>query len=48
MWSNYGAFIEYIFLKNFRKSNSHIKIIGENKLEKVVNGKPVLFISGHL
>ena len=48
MWSNYGmTFIEYIFLKNFRKSNSHIKIIGENKLEKVVNGKPVLFISGH-
>ena len=48
MWSNYGmTFVEYIFLKNFRKSNSHIKIIGENKLEKVVNGKPVLFISGH-
>ena len=27
MWSNYGkTFIEYIFLKNFKQSNNHIKI----------------------
>ena len=49
MWSNYGmTFIEYIFLKNLRKSNLHIRINGEEKLEKIRNdNKPVIFVSGH-
>ena len=49
MWSNYGmTFVEYIFLKNFRKRNSHIKIEGEKILDTVLeNKKPVIFISGH-
>ena len=30
MWSNYGkTFVEYLFVKKFRKKNSHIKIINE-------------------
>ena len=48
MWGNYGKiFAEYVFLKNFKKTN---KIIVENQsiLEKVKkNSKPVIFISGH-
>jgi KDO2-lipid IV(A) lauroyltransferase len=49
MWSNYGmTFVEYIFLKKFRKRNSHIKIEGEEILDTVLkNKKPVIFISGH-
>ena len=49
MWKNYGmSFIEYIFLDRFRKNNSHIEIIGENNLSKIIsNNKPVIFISGH-
>ena len=49
MWSNYGmTFVEYIFLKNFRERNSHIKIEGEKNLDTVLeNKKPVIFISGH-
>ena len=49
MWSNYGmTFVEYIFLKNFRERNSHIKIEGEKILDTVLeNKKPVIFISGH-
>tara|TARA_B100000767_G_scaffold117404_1_gene112126 strand:- start:6502 stop:7371 length:870 start_codon:yes stop_codon:yes gene_type:complete len=49
MWSNYGkTFVEYLFLKKFRKSNSHIKIKGEHILEKIIrNNRPVIFISGH-
>ena len=49
MWSNYGmTFIEYIFLNNFKKGQSHIDIEGENILHKIsVNNKPVIFISGH-
>ena len=36
MWANYGmTFIEYIFLKDLRNSNSHIKIIGEEKLDNL-------------
>tara|TARA_B000000557_G_scaffold154863_1_gene125676 strand:+ start:84 stop:941 length:858 start_codon:yes stop_codon:yes gene_type:complete len=49
MWKNYGkTFIEYIFLGYFRKSNSHITILGEDNLLQIKNkNKPVIFISGH-
>ena len=49
MWSNYGmTFIEYIFLNNFQKGQSHIDIEGENILHKIsLDNKPVIFISGH-
>ena len=49
MWSNYGKiFVEYLFLKKFKKNNSHIKIKGENFLHKIRhNNKPVIFVSGH-
>ena len=49
MWSNYGmTFIEYVFLNNFKKGQSHINIEGENILQKISsNNKPVVFISGH-
>ena len=51
MWGNYGRILsEYVFLKNFRKSNSksNLEIVGQNFLQKIKNeGKPVIFISGH-
>ena len=49
MWSNYGmTFIEYIYLKRFRKNNSHVNILGEDVLKNIIeNKKPVIFISGH-
>ena len=49
MWSNYGkTFVEYLFLKKFRKNNSHIKIKGEAILQKIIEkNKPVIFVSGH-
>ena len=49
MWSNYGkTFVEYMFLKKFRKENLHIEIEGKEILEKISqNKKPVIFISGH-
>ena len=49
MWSNYGStFVEYLFLKNFRKNNDHIIIKGENIIKRIVEEKkPVIFISGH-
>jgi len=49
MWANYGkTFVEYLFLKKFRKSNSHIEIKGMNILEKIIKtNKPVIFVSGH-
>jgi KDO2-lipid IV(A) lauroyltransferase len=49
MWSNYGkTFVEYIFLKKFKKENSHIEIQGKQILDKIrKNNKPVIFISGH-
>ena len=49
MWSNYGmTFIEYIFLNNFQKGQSHIDIEGENILHKIsLDNKSVIFISGH-
>ncbi len=49
MWSNYGmTFIEYFFLKNFKKNNLHIKIKGEAILNEIYKqDKPVIFVSGH-
>ena len=49
MWSNYGmTFIEYIFLKKFRRENSHIKIKGEKILDEIYsNNNVVIFVSGH-
>ncbi len=49
MWKNYGfTFIEYIFLKSFRENNTHINIVGEEVLKKIIlKNKPVIFISGH-
>ena len=49
MWSNYGmTFVEYIFLKNLRNNNSHIKILATEILEEIKNEKkPVIYVSGH-
>ena len=49
MWKNYGkTFIEYVYLSNFRKRNSHIRITGEENLKQVTNnGNQVIFVSGH-
>jgi len=49
MWSNYGkTFVEYLFLKKFKKNKSHIKINGEDILQKIIKeNKPVIFVSGH-
>ena len=49
MWKNYGmTFIEYIFLSVFRKNMSHMKMDGEDNLNKLIEKKkPVIFISGH-
>ena len=42
MWTNYGkTFVEYLFLKKFRKNNSHIM------QEIIKKDKPVIFVSGH-
>ena len=44
----YLTFIEYIFLKNFKKKRLHIDIEGEEILEEISNNdKPVIFVSGH-
>jgi Kdo2-lipid IVA lauroyltransferase/acyltransferase len=49
MWENYGkTFVEYLFLKKFKNTNTHIKIKGEEILNKIKqNNKPVIFVSGH-
>ncbi|MFL2852480.1 MAG: lysophospholipid acyltransferase family protein [Candidatus Pelagibacter sp.] len=49
MWSNYGmTFIEYIFLKNFKNSKTHIDIKGGKILDQILLSKtPVIFVSGH-
>ena len=49
MWRNYGmTFIEYIYLGKFLKNNNHVKVIGEEYLNKALeDNKPVIFISGH-
>jgi len=51
MWENYGKiFSEYMFIKNFRKSNSEnlFEISGQKILNQIkFSKKPVVFISGH-
>ena len=49
MWSNYGkTFVEYLYLKKFNHDSSHIKIKGEEILNKIQkSNKPVIFVSGH-
>ena len=49
MWKNYGStFIEYIYLNQYRKNNSHIEIYGEANLKNAIKkNKPIIFISGH-
>ena len=49
MWSNYGmTFVEYMFLKDFKYSNLHINISGEEILDEINKKmKPVIFVSGH-
>ena len=49
MWNNYGkTFIEYLYLKKFRNTSSHIEIKGEKILNSIIeNNKPVIFVSGH-
>ena len=49
MWSNYGkTFVEYLFLKKFKKNKDHVQIKGEENLKDIINGnKQVIFISGH-
>jgi len=51
MWGNYGRILsEYVFLKDFRKSESKhkLEIIGQDILDEIKKeGKPVIFISGH-
>lgn len=51
MWENYGKiFSEYMFIKNFRKSNSEnlLEISGQKILNQIkLSKKPVVFISGH-
>ena len=53
MWTNYGfIFAEYMFLDKFRLDKlkeKHIEISGVEILNEIKkNGKPVVFISGHL
>ena len=49
MWKNFGmTFIEYIFLNYLRKTNHHIRIIGEKNISNLLNNnKQVIFVSGH-
>ena len=49
LWKNYGmTFIEYIFLDQFRKNNTHVRIEDKANLPQInIEKKPVIFISGH-
>lgn len=51
MWGNYGKILaEYVFIKNFRKSNLEGKIYieGQEILEDIKKkNEPVIFVSGH-
>ncbi len=49
MWRNFGmTFVEYVFLNHFKKNKSHLEIVGEKNLEKIINSnEPVIFVSGH-
>ncbi len=49
MWESYGmVFIEYIFLKKFRREKDLINIEGKEILDDIIkSGKPAIFVSGH-
>ena len=49
MWKNYGkTFIEYVYLNQLRKNNTHINLIGDENLSLILKDKkPVIFVSGH-
>ena len=49
MWKNYGiTFIEYVYLKYFRKNNSYLNVKDEADLLQIIKEKkPVIFVSGH-
>ena len=48
MWKNYGmTFIEYIFLDNFRKKDTHVILSGNKNIQNVSKENPVIFVSGH-
>ena len=49
MWRNFGmTFVEYVFLNHFKKNKSHLEIVGEENLEKIIKtNEPVIFVSGH-
>ncbi len=48
MWKNYGmTFIEYIFLKYLNNNIEKIIIKDKENLNNVINGQPVIFVSGH-
>jgi len=49
MWANYGkTFVEYLYLKQFKKTNLHIEIKGEQILNKIIKeDRPIIFVSGH-
>ena len=49
MWKSYGmVFIEYIFLKKFRREKDLINIEGKEILDDIIkSGKPAIFVSGH-
>ena len=49
MWENYGkTFVEYVYLKDFKKNFSHITLDGEENIFQIIKDKkPVIFISGH-
>ena len=45
MWENYGmTFIEYIFLNQIRKSNSHMNIEGKEILLEILREKNLLYL----
>ena len=49
MWKNYGkTFVEYVFLKDFKKDISHVTLVGEENVTQIAKDKkPVIFVSGH-
>ena len=49
MWESYGiVFIEYIFLKKFRREKDLINIEGKEILDDIIkSGKSAIFVSGH-